>query len=176
MTTTTGAAALAPGARTAIIDGLEQRYHVAGRGPLCIVHPGGPGAGWEYLRMPAVEEYLTTVYVEPIGTGASGTLSDARAYTLERYVHFAQELLALHGKAFFLGHSHGGFVAQRLALAQPEELAGLILYATAPAGGAELWAEAARNLARFAERHAARPEAADVVDAFQLAGGGRPTA
>ncbi|MER6067082.1 hypothetical protein ABT167_39370 [Streptomyces sp. NPDC001792] len=26
---------------------IEQRYHVAGTGPVCIAHPGGPGIGWD---------------------------------------------------------------------------------------------------------------------------------
>ena len=37
-------AALAPGEHTAIADdGLRIVYHVAGHGPPCLVHPGGPG-------------------------------------------------------------------------------------------------------------------------------------
>ncbi|GAA4237181.1 proline iminopeptidase [Streptosporangium album] len=58
-----------PGAHTVSIQGVLQRYHVAGSGPLCLVHPGGPGLGWEYLRMPDLEQHLTLVYLEPIGTG-----------------------------------------------------------------------------------------------------------
>jgi len=25
------------------LDGIEQRYHVAGNGPICVAHSGGPG-------------------------------------------------------------------------------------------------------------------------------------
>lgn len=165
---TSGAGALAHGEHTAIIDGLEQRYHVAGRGPVCVVHSGGPGVSWEYMRMPAVEAHLTTVYLEPIGTGASGRLADPSGYTLDRYLHFLDGLVEHLGveRTFVLGHSHGGFVAQRYALARPERLAGLILYATSPVTDAEFWAEAGRGLGRFAERHSARPETADTLAAF----------
>jgi len=26
-----------------LVDGIVQRFHIAGRGPLCLMHPGGPG-------------------------------------------------------------------------------------------------------------------------------------
>ncbi len=35
---------LAPGEHGVTIDGVEQRYHVAGRGPVCLVHSGGPAS------------------------------------------------------------------------------------------------------------------------------------
>ncbi|MFF0222080.1 hypothetical protein [Streptomyces sp. NPDC004629] len=40
-----------------------------------IAHPGGPGIGWEYLRMPGLERHLAMVCVEPVGTGDSGRLA-----------------------------------------------------------------------------------------------------
>ncbi|MCO1577534.1 hypothetical protein M8C13_17385 [Crossiella sp. SN42] len=41
---------------------------------VCLVHSGGPGIHWEYLRMPEPERHLTMVYLEPVGTGQSGRL------------------------------------------------------------------------------------------------------
>ncbi|MGW1886623.1 alpha/beta fold hydrolase [Streptomyces sp. NPDC001970] len=90
---------------------IEHRYHVAGTGPVCIAHSGGPGTSWEYLRMPLLERSLTMVYAEPVGTGASGLLADPREYTLATYTHFLHaviEPLALPDTVL-LGHSHGGF-------------------------------------------------------------------
>ncbi|MEU2033738.1 alpha/beta fold hydrolase [Nocardia amamiensis] len=55
--------ALAPGVHAFDSDGVTQRYHVYGSGPVCLAHPGGPGIHWEYLRMPALEQHLTMVYV-----------------------------------------------------------------------------------------------------------------
>ncbi|SEP52635.1 hypothetical protein [Amycolatopsis saalfeldensis] len=52
---------LTPGTHTVELDGVRQRYHVHGRGPVCLAHSGGPGITWEYLRMPAVAEHLTVV-------------------------------------------------------------------------------------------------------------------
>ncbi|MGH3647468.1 MAG: alpha/beta fold hydrolase [Micromonosporaceae bacterium] len=169
MNPTTATRTLAPGTHTIDIDGIRQRYHVAGTGPVCIAHSGGPGIGWEYLRMPAVEQHLTMVYVEPIGTGESGRLPDPRDYTLDRYARLLHGLVEHLGqqRTIVLGHSHGGFVAQHYALAHPERLAGLILYDTSPATGPDFWPAALRNLELFAQRHPARPEAQDIVMAFR---------
>ncbi|MGH2356234.1 MAG: alpha/beta fold hydrolase [Chloroflexota bacterium] len=172
---TIGSGALAPGEHTVSIGGLEQRYHVAGRGPVCLVHPGGPGVGWEYLRMPAVEPYVTAVYLEPIGTGGSSRLIDPRQYTLHRYVESVHGLVEQLGveDVFFLGHSHGGFVGQCYALAHQERLAGLILYDTSPTTAPDFWTDVGQNLRRFAERHAGRPEEVEmpgILSAFEDAG------
>jgi hypothetical protein len=51
--------AFSPGIHSIPINGIKQRYYIAGEGPLCIVHSGGPGIEWEYLRMPLVEQHLT---------------------------------------------------------------------------------------------------------------------
>jgi pimeloyl-ACP methyl ester carboxylesterase len=131
---------------------VRQRYHVAGAGPVCIVHSGGPGVAWEYLRMAAVEAELTTVYVEPVGTGESGRLPDhPRGYTVDRYSQFLHGIIEHLGlpKVHLLGHSHGGLVAQRYALERSDRLVGMILYDSAPAAGSELFAEATRNLGTF---------------------------
>ena len=94
--------------------------------------------------MPLLEQDLTMVYVEPVGTGASGRLPDAREYNLATYVHFLNaviEHLALP-EVVLLGHSHGGFVAQRYALDRPERVASLILYDTSPVTDEGFWSAA----------------------------------
>lgn len=148
---------------------IEQRYHVVGSGPVCVVHPGGPGIGWDYLRMPELERSMTMVYVEPVGTGASGRLADPRGYDLGLYTHFLHaviEHLDLPG-VMVLGHSHGGFVAQRYALDHPDRVASLILYDTSPVTGDVFWSDAVANMERFAQRHVAdHPEVAGYVAAL----------
>ena len=160
---------LTPGEHGVMIDGLEQRYHVAGQGPVCLAHSGGPGVSWDYLRMPEVEHHLTLVYLEPIGTGNSGRLADPRGYTLDRYVRHIDGLMTHLGldKAYLLGHSHGGFVAQRYALQHPERLSGLILYDTSPTTTEEFSTDMGAQLARAAERHADAPWVADTMSAWQ---------
>jgi proline iminopeptidase len=85
---------LSAGAHEIDLGGVTQRYHVSGSGPVLVVHPGGPGFSWEYIRMPAVEAHLTTVYVEPIGTGKSGRLSThPNGYTREEYARALNGLI-----------------------------------------------------------------------------------
>ena len=165
--------ALAPGAHAVVLGGTRQRYHVFGNGPVCIVHSGGPGIEWEALRTPAVEADLTTVYVEPIGTGESGRLTDhPNGYTIDRYSRCVHELIEYLGvpQVHFLGHSHGGFVAQRYALEHPKRLASIILYDSAPAAGPELFAEATRNIEAFALRNSHRPGAQRALEAWRVLG------
>ncbi|WP_344649413.1 alpha/beta fold hydrolase, partial [Cryptosporangium japonicum] len=138
-----------------VLDGVRQRYHVAGTGPVCVAHPGGPGLHWSYLRSPELEERFTVVYVEPIGTGGSGRPADRGGYRLDEYVRYLAAVVDQvgGGPVHLLGHSYGGFVAQAYALAHPGRLAGLVLYSTAPENGPELSAGAATGLAAYPQRH-----------------------
>jgi proline iminopeptidase len=161
---------LATGTHTVEIDGLVQRYHVHGTGPVCVAHSGGPGIDWEYLRMPELERHLTVVYPEPVGSGASDRLpSHPNGYTRARYSRFLGALLDHLGVpgVHLLGHSHGGFVAQYHALHHPERLAGVILYDSLPVTGPEHSAETVRQVEAFAERHAGQPGLPEVLAAFQ---------
>lgn len=161
--------ALAPGTHVFDSDGVRQRYHVFGSGPVCLAHPGGPGIHWEYLRMLELEQHLTMVYVEAIGTGGSGRLpTHPHGYTRERYSIALQRIID-HLEVptvYLLGHSHGAFVAAYHAIHRPACLAGIILYEGSPVTGPEHGAEAARRLREFAAAHADRPESAEVLAAF----------
>lgn len=161
---------LTAGAHTVDIDGVTQRYHVHGTGPVCVAHSGGPGISWEYLRMPALEQHLTVVYPEPIGSGDSGRLaSHPHGYTRPRYSRFLDALTAHLGvsEVHLLGHSHGGFVAQYHALHHPEKVAGVILYESAPLTGPEHTAEAVRMVRRFAESRSGHPDLPAILAAFE---------
>ncbi|WP_432132817.1 alpha/beta fold hydrolase [Streptomyces tendae] len=149
-------------ARTVTVDGVRQVYRVAGQGPVCLVHPGGPGVHPDYLRLPSLEKYLTMVYLHPVGSGDSGLLSDGD-YSMSRYGRFAEAVLDDVGAttAYFLGHSHGGFVALQFGMNRPERLDGVILYDTAPLNGGELRETATKEMAAFVERWPNRPEAAE---------------
>ncbi|QIY93000.2 alpha/beta fold hydrolase [Streptomyces sp. S1D4-11] len=168
--TTSATEPLAAGTHTVEIDGVVQRYHVHGTGPVCVAHSGGPGIEWEYLRMPALERHLTMVYLEPIGTGGSGRLpSHPHGYTRPRYSRFLGALVEHLSvpEVYLLGHSHGGFVTQYHALHHPERVAGVILYESAPLTGPEHITEAVRLVQSFAALHADHPELPEVLAAFQ---------
>jgi proline iminopeptidase len=153
---------LTSGWHTAELDGVRQVYEVAGEGPVCLVHSGGPGIHSSYLRMPSLERHLTMVYLDPIGTGRSDLLPGGD-YSVPEYARFTAMLLEHLDvtDAFFLGHSHGGFVALQHALAHPERLRGLIVYDSAPVSQSLLIEEASRQMAAFAERWPDRPEAVE---------------
>ncbi|MFE9611363.1 alpha/beta fold hydrolase [Streptomyces sp. NPDC006012] len=160
---------LAHGTHSFEIGGITQRYHVYGQGPVCVVHSGGPGIFWDYLRMPLLEAHLTMVYVEPVGTGDSGRLpTHPHGYTRDRYSRFLDVLINRLGvpEVHLLGHSHGAFVAAYHALYRSERLAGVILYEGAPVTGPEHGEEAARRVQEFAAKHAGHPQLAGVLAAF----------
>ncbi|MGY0021474.1 alpha/beta fold hydrolase [Streptomyces sp. YJ-C3] len=160
---------LSPGTHSVTVGGITQRYHVHGTGPVCLVHSGGPGILWDYMRMPLLEQHLTMVYVEPIGTGASGRLpSHPHGYTRDRYSRFLEHLVNQLGvaKVYLLGHSHGAFVAAYHAVHRADRLAGVVLYGGAPVTGPEHGAQAARMVEKFAAEHAGHPGLPDVLAAF----------
>ncbi|WP_127498242.1 alpha/beta fold hydrolase [Actinoplanes solisilvae] len=162
---------LTPGTHEIDVDGVRQVYHVFGSGPVCVALSGGPGIVWEYLRSPGLEQHFTMVHPEPVGTGDSGRLP-ASEYTMDTYVRFLHVVIEHLGSApvRLLGHSYGGFVAQRYTLTHPERVAGLALYDTSPVTGADFWGAAMAQLAAYPERHPDVPEAAQVPAAFQRLG------
>jgi pimeloyl-ACP methyl ester carboxylesterase len=161
--------AIAPGSHSISINGIEQRYHVAGQGPLCIAHPGGPGFDWIYLKMQSVEQHLTMLYLEPIGTGASGRFAEhPKGYSIERYCRQLEDVVnALGLRDFFLlGHSHGGFVIQQYAITHPDKVAGVIIYSSSAVMMPEVLKDAGQNIAAFVQREAGKPEAEEVAQAW----------
>ncbi|MGW1504326.1 alpha/beta fold hydrolase [Streptomyces mirabilis] len=160
---------LTVGVHTVEVEDVVLRYHVHGTGPLCVAHPGGPGFAWEYLRAPVLERQLTMVYVEPVGTGGSDRLAaHPHGYTRALY---SRQLAAVIDhlavpRVHLLGHSHGGFVAQYHALHRADQLAGIVLYDSAPVTGGEDAAEVMCSVQEFATRHTGHPELPSVLGAF----------
>jgi len=166
-----GTATLAPGVHEFSVEGVRQVYHVAGQGPVCVAHPGGPGLDYSYLCSAELEQHFTMVYLEPAGTGRSGQLKDADGYRVATYVRFLAALVDHLGQpqVYLLGHSAGGFVVQAYALDHLDRVAGLILYSTAPESGPDFWAGATAGLAAYPQRHPDVPEAAAVPESFRQA-------
>jgi pimeloyl-ACP methyl ester carboxylesterase len=154
------------------VDGVRQVYHVAGHGPVCVAHSGGPGMDAGYLRSAELEQHFTMVYLEPVGTGTSGRLADPAGYVLDTYVRYFAALVdhLAEPRVHVLGHSHGGFVALRYALENPDRIAGLILYDTSPVTGEDFWAAAMAAVAAYPDRYPDEPGAAAIPAAFQQAG------
>jgi len=150
---TSTTAPLTEGDYAITVDSVPLAYHVHGRGPVCIVHAGGPGLEWSYLRMPEVERVMTLVYLEPAGTGASPPLASPKDYTLARYAQLLDGAIAALGlaRACVLGHSHGGYVALTWAAMHPDHVGGLILYDTAARVDDETRKEQAAGAAAYAK-------------------------
>jgi proline iminopeptidase len=106
---------------------------------------------WEYLQIPLAERELTMVYLEPAGTGESGSLAADADYDVATYVSHLDAVVETFGgdPVFLLGHGHGGFVAQRYALRRPARVAGLILYATSPIADRRTLAATRERLVRY---------------------------
>ncbi|WP_203824792.1 alpha/beta fold hydrolase [Actinoplanes palleronii] len=154
--------------RTIRVGDVSLVCHVRGRGPLCVVHPGGPGLLADYLRMPLLERDLTMVYLEPVGTGASGGLPRGGRYDLDTYADHLDAVVAEFSSepVFVLGHGHGGFVAQRYAMRNPSRVAGLILYATSPVADGHTRTAARERLGRFAWANADRADPEAMIAAY----------
>ncbi|MEU7962613.1 alpha/beta hydrolase [Streptomyces sp. NPDC049097] len=156
--------------RTVIVDGVREVYRVAGEGPFCPVHSGGPGVHPEYLRLPAPEEHLSMVHVDPVGSGDSDLLPDGDC-SMARYARFAEAVLCdlAARTGYFLGHSHGGFVALQFAVDRSGRLEGLILYDTAAVYGRELMEAATEEMAAFVQCRPDRPEAVEAGRVWEAA-------
>ena len=160
--------ALTPGAHSITVDSIVQRYHVHGAGPVCVVHPGGPGVSWNHMRLPGLESSNTMVYVEPVGTGESGRLPETDLYTPARYAKHLRAIVEAVGgpDTALLGHSHGGSVLQQYITTYPDSVRALVLVCSTPVGSDELIRETEEILSRFAEQHARHNEATDVAAAY----------
>ena len=153
------------------LDGVTQAFEVAGEGPVVFVHSGGPGIDSDPMRMPLLEQQMTMVYLDPIGSGKSGLLPGGN-YSIAEYARRV-ELLRDHlgvTDGVLIGHSHGGFVTLQYGLDYPGRMRGLVVYDSAPTNSSDLWEEAMRQVATFAERWPDRPEAVAAVQGVQSTG------
>lgn len=110
---------------------LSDRLHAADSVPLLLLHgAGGSGRHWRWLvqELPA---WVAPIVVDLPGHGASpGPVPDSLDAAVER-VEALLAGVALDGPLGVAGHSMGGMVALRLALASPATVSHLALVATA---------------------------------------------
>ncbi len=133
---------LTPGAFDLPAEEGSLRYTIAGAGPACIAISGGPGIDARYLEdIGGITSAVTLVTVHPRGSAGS-PFPDASDWSLAAYARDVDAVRRHLGieRPLVLGHSHGGWVAQRYALDYPRAVAGLVLVGTAPAAvGAMTW-------------------------------------
>ena len=121
---------------------VEVEWERTGSGdrPFVLVH-GFTGSRDDWADvLPALEELGPTVTLDQRGHGGSTNPGTPEAYSLEQLVLDLARFLDAMGIECcdLLGHSMGGMVCLRLALAHPERVASLVLMDTAPGpiGGA----------------------------------------
>ncbi len=127
--------------RTVTVPGGRAFEYVAqGRGPATLlVHPGGPGLTYHYLRglLKLANANLRVVLFNPRGVGHSWAPKNRSEYTIPNLaedveaIRRALKIRELH----LLGYSAGGFVALEYARRYERRLTSLLLCATA--GSAE---------------------------------------
>jgi proline iminopeptidase len=111
-------------------------YVSQGQGPATLlVHPGGPGLTYHYLRelLKLANAHLRVVLFNPRGVGNSWAPKRASEHTVEQLaedveaIRRAMDIKELH----LLGYSAGGFAALEYAHRYEERLTSLLLCATA---------------------------------------------
>jgi 2-hydroxymuconate-semialdehyde hydrolase len=119
------------------LGGVGIHYVDKGQGPpLVLVHGlGGRIYNFRY-NIPVLSEHLRVVALDLKGFGYSERPA-AGDYSLTAQARLVDELMDRLGipRAAVLGHSMGGAIALRLALASPEKVDRLILVGSAPPNG-----------------------------------------
>jgi proline-specific peptidase len=125
--------------RVTVRGGRQFEFISQGKGPATVlVHPGGPGYTYHYLRplLKLANAHLRVVLFNPRGVGHSWAPARSSAYTVGyqaedvEAIRAALDIKELH----LLGFSAGGFAALEYAHRFPRRLASLILCDTAGSG------------------------------------------
>lgn len=114
------------------VGGLKIFYKVRGSGrPLALIHGlGGDHTVWpDDFLAPLTARYTV---ITPDNRGSGRTPAGTGDFTMEQMALDIEGLLAVLDvhRAFILGHSLGGMISQRLALARPQLVDKLILCST----------------------------------------------
>lgn len=117
------------------VNGVRLVYEDLGAGerPLVLVH-GLTGFRDDFReRLPALTAFGRTIVYDQRGHGDSANTGDPASYSFDQLVADLAGLLDARGVAGcdLLGHSMGGMIALRFALAHPARVASLVLMDTA---------------------------------------------
>lgn len=123
--------------RRIAVNGTELFVKTMGSGPPLVVLHGGPGLSHDYFlpHLAPLADSVQLVLFDQRGMGRSSTQLDSTTFTLDLLVEDiealrrALELEQIH----LLGHSWGGMLAMRYAIAYPDRLKSLVLSNSVPA-------------------------------------------
>ncbi len=142
------------------IDGIELYYETHGsEGPhlMLICGLGSHVDTWDLELVDALSRDTRLILFDNRGAGRSD--KPDTEYSMRMFADDAANLLEALGvdRAFILGASMGGMIAQEFALRHPDKTAGLILCCTAP-GGSEMIPPEPEVLEKLAEVDGLTPE------------------
>jgi len=122
------------------VNGTKLFYEVMGSGtPILVLH-GGPGLDHSYFlpQITPLAQHFKLIFFDQRASGKSDAHVDSTTMSVKTFVADIDGVRrALHlGKVNLLGHSFGGLLAMRYALAHPDRLNSLILVNPTPATSA----------------------------------------
>jgi pimeloyl-ACP methyl ester carboxylesterase len=132
------------------INGIKLYYEEHGKGaPVLLIQGLGYPSGMWFLQIPYLSRYFRTITFDNRGAGLTDKPDEE--YSIDLMASDAAELLHILGieKANVIGVSMGGYIAQEMALKQPDAVDRLVLLATTYGGPEymemtkDLWNEAA---------------------------------
>ncbi len=113
-----------------LIDGFNINYLVAGEGePLLLIHGANIGWGMWYLNIPELSKKYKVIAIDLPGAGASDSLDYKNADLQKTFVKLVENFLLFLGvdNIRVIGHSFGGWVAMKLAIASNINIKKIIL-------------------------------------------------
>ena len=117
------------------VNGIQIYYEESGKGdPLLLIQGLGYPSGMWFLQIPALSGHFRTIVFDNRGVGRSDKPDEE--YSVALMASDAGRLLQALGikKAHVAGVSLGGYIAQELALSQPDLVNRLVLLATCCGG------------------------------------------
>lgn len=118
-----------------LASGISLYYEEHGSGPPLLLIPGLGYWHWCWFKqIPELSRHFRLIALDNRGVGESDKPDEP--YSIAQMAAEAAEVIAALGlgRTHVLGTSMGGFIAQELALAFPERVAGLVLVCTSPGG------------------------------------------
>lgn len=131
--------------------------------PLVLLHGFTASSASFVENISGLRRSFTVIAVDLLGHGDSDAPDDPRPYRVDAAVSRLVGLLDELGidEALICGHSLGGALAIRIALAHPERVAGLVVINSNSAAGSPAWRERARQglreLAAQVRQHGLEP-------------------
>ncbi|OGH92339.1 MAG: hypothetical protein A2534_03600 [Candidatus Magasanikbacteria bacterium RIFOXYD2_FULL_39_9] len=113
-----------------LIDGFNINYLVAGEGePLLLIHGANIGWGMWYLNIPELSKKYKVIAIDLPGAGASDSLDFKNIDLQKTFVQLVENFLYFLGvdNIRVIGHSFGGWVAMKLAIASSINIKKIVL-------------------------------------------------